>query len=174
MTGDVDPSSEFLLRIPALPDFDPSDVVDSAVVRGWYAAGRVGPRCGAASRTSTRCSSRARADFPESMLPFGEDPRYRELDEGTRKRIRAWAWIAYNKTVVDIEQFVVNPGFGLLFRDGLGIGLGDTHRIGDGAGDGRRGVTTRPTHLNASVLTRTHRGRQIARNSALPYGRDGA
>ncbi|MFC4604453.1 diiron oxygenase [Rhodococcus kronopolitis] len=168
MTGDVDPSADFLLRIPALPDFDPSDVVDSAVVRGLV---RSWPRRATVRRSEPDLDALfepERADFPESMLPFGEDARYRDLDRGTRKRIRAWGWIAYNKSVVDIEQHVVNPGFQLLFQDGLGTGLGDGMRAAAVQAMVDEQYHTL-MHLNASALTRTHRGRSMP-DSALPYG----
>ena len=67
-------------------------------------------------------------DYPETLLPFAGHPGWNGLDEDRRSRVRAWGWIAYNKNVVDIEQDVVTPGFGLLFRDAFGTGFSDAGR----------------------------------------------
>lgn len=167
-SGDWEETAEILLRVPALPEFDPSDEVESAVIRGLA---RSWPRRATVRRTEPDLDALfepAKADFPEALIPFRDDPRYRQLDEGTRDRIRAWGWIAYNKNVIDIEQHVVNPGFQLLFQDGLGTGLGDTLR----AATVQAMVDEQYhslMHLNASALTRAHRGRWLS-DAALPHG----
>jgi len=114
------------LHAAHLPQHDPSDPVESAVVaslmRSW-------PRRAAVKKPAPDLDDlfdEQHTDFPEVMLPFHTHPRYRALDDTRRARLRAWGWIAYNKNVVDIEQHVVNPGFALLTGDRFGLGLSDT------------------------------------------------
>ncbi|WP_241386845.1 AurF N-oxygenase family protein [Rhodococcus sp. CH91] len=114
------------LHAPALPDHDPGDPAESAVIAGLT---RSWPRRAAVKKPEVDLDALFephRTDFPEAMLPFAEHRRFLALDEDRQARLRAWAWIAYNKSVVDIEQYVVNPGFGLITADVFGLGLSDT------------------------------------------------
>ncbi|AFR49322.1 diiron oxygenase [Gordonia sp. KTR9] len=154
-----------------LPDHDASDPVETAVIRGLV---RSWPRRATVRRTEPELDGPtmddvfddACSDYPDSMLPFDGHPGWDRLDEDIRSRVRAWAWIAYNKNVVDIEQDVVTPGFGLLFRDAFGTGFSDA---------GRAAVVQSMVdeeyhtlmHLNASALTRRRRGWALP-DAALP------
>lgn len=145
------------LRPPELPGHDPTDPVESAVIRGlsrsWgrrAAVKKDEPDLDAMFEPTLR-------DFPDTMIPFHNDPRYLALDEHHRARIGAWAWIAYNKNVIDIEQHVVNPGFGLITSDVFGLGPHDTVTVGvlQAMVDEQYHTLM---HQNANSLTRRRRG----------------
>ncbi|MDJ0453409.1 MULTISPECIES: diiron oxygenase [Gordonia] len=154
-----------------VPEHDASDPVETAVIRGLV---RSWPRRATVRRTEPELDAPTMddlyddncVDYPEVLLPFAGHPVWERLDEGVRSRILAWAWIAYNKNVVDIEQDVVTPGFGLLFRDAFGTGFSDA---------GRAAVVQSMVdeeyhtlmHLNASALTRRRRGWALP-DAALP------
>ncbi|MFI6430930.1 diiron oxygenase [Rhodococcus oryzae] len=157
---------EGLLSPPTLPECDESNPVESAVIRGLV---RSWPRRATVRRVEPELDDffdPAKADFPEALLPFREHDLYRCLDETKKDRLRAWGWIAYNKNVMDIEQFVVNPGFQLLSRDAFGTGLGDGHRAAALQSMVDEEYHTL-MHLNASAATRRHRGWPL-REDALP------
>ncbi|MFC7449867.1 AurF N-oxygenase family protein [Rhodococcus daqingensis] len=154
-----------LLR-PALPECDESNPVESAVIRGLV---RSWPRRATVRRAEPDLDElfdASKADFSEELLPFREHDLYRCLPETKKARLRAWGWIAYNKNVMDIEQFVVNPGFQLLSRDAFGAGLGDRHRAAALQSMVDEEYHTL-MHLNASALTRRSRGWSL-REDALP------
>lgn len=118
------------LTPPRLPEHDPYDPAESAVIA---ALARSWPRRAAVKKPEPDLDAAFdpdRADFPEQLLPFATHPQYRALGEGMRARLRAWAWIAYNKNVIDIEQWVVNPGFGLITSDVFGIAPPDSTVVG--------------------------------------------
>ena len=99
----------------------------------------------------------ARDDFPDTLLPFHTHPRYLALDEPARARLRAWGMIAYNKNVIDIEQYVVNPGFGLITSDVFGLAPPDTVVVGVMQAMVDEQYHTL-MHQNANALTRRGRG----------------
>ncbi|EME22123.1 diiron oxygenase [Rhodococcus triatomae] len=154
-----------------LPDHDPTDPVETAVIRGLV---RSWPRRATVRRdepdldvpTMDELYDPARTDYPESLLPFTGHPTYENLDDDTRSRIRAWAWIAYNKSVVDIEQDLVTPAFGLLFRDTFGTGFSDAARAAVVQAMVDEEYHTL-MHLNGSSLTRRARGWALP-DAALP------
>ncbi|TXG92552.1 diiron oxygenase [Rhodococcus rhodnii] len=96
-------------------------------------------------------------DYPDSLLPFGAHPAYLAYDEEQRRRIRAWAWISFNKNVMDVERCVVEPGFDVLAQDRLAAGV-----------SGDLGIAVYQSmvdeqyhtlmHHGGSEFTRTHRG----------------
>ncbi|MGW5322655.1 AurF N-oxygenase family protein [Rhodococcus pyridinivorans] len=154
------------LRAPELPQYDPSDPAESAVIAGLT---RSWPRRAAVKKPEVDLDAlfeADRADYPEQMLPFAEHPRYLALDEQQQARLRAWAWIAYNKSVVDIEQHVVNPGFALITEDAFGIGPSDTVVTGvlQAMVDEQYHTLM---HQQANVLTRRRRGWAL-KESVLP------
>jgi alpha-N-dichloroacetyl-p-aminophenylserinol N-oxygenase len=176
-----------------LPDHDPTDPVETAVIRGLV---RSWPRRATVRRdepqldgpTMEELFDPQRTDFPEEMLPIRGHPRYEALDEAARRRINSWAWIAYNKNVMDIEQSVVSPGFGVLFRDALGTGFSDAARtaVMQALVDEEYHTLM---HLNGSALVRRRRGWSLpdrslpdslmvrkyrAATSSLPEGREAA
>ncbi|WP_455901805.1 AurF N-oxygenase family protein [Rhodococcus gordoniae] len=154
------------LRAPELPPHDPSDPAESAVITGLV---RSWPRRAAVKKTEVDLDALFdphRADFPEQMLPFAEHRRYLALDEAQRARLRAWAWIAYNKSVVDIEQHVVNPGFGLITDDVFGFGPSD--RVVTGVLQAMVDEQYHTLmHQQANALTRRRRGWALP-ESVLP------
>lgn len=107
-----------------------------------------------------------RLDFPDELVPFHTHPAYRALDEGRRARLRGWGWIAYNKNVMDIEQYVVNPGFALITTDFFGVGPSDTVTAGvlQAMVDEQYHTLM---HLNASAVIRRRRGWHMP-ESVLP------
>ncbi|MCD2144737.1 diiron oxygenase [Gordonia paraffinivorans] len=154
-----------------LPQLDPSNPVETAVIRGLV---RGWPRRATVRRrepeldapTMDELYDEGLADFPEAMLPFAGHPLWERLDDERRTRVRAWAWIAYNKNVIDIEQDVVTPAFGLLFRDAFGTGLSDADRAAVVQSMVDEEYHTL-MHLNASTLTRWRRGWELP-DATLP------
>ncbi|MFD4293264.1 diiron oxygenase [Rhodococcus sp. NPDC058505] len=154
-----------------LPAHDPADPVETAVIRGLV---RSWPRRATVRRTEPDLDGPtmddlfdpARADYPAALLPFTGHPVYEGLDGTARARIRSWAWIAYNKNVMDVEQDVVTPGFGLLFRDAFGTGLSDTARASVLQAMVDEEYHTL-MHLNGSALVRRRRGWPLP-DAALP------
>ncbi|WP_226438051.1 AurF N-oxygenase family protein [Rhodococcus yananensis] len=145
------------VRPPALPDHDITDVAESAVIAGLS---RSWPRRAAVKKPETDLDALfdpALDDFPDELLPFHDHPRYLALDESRRARLRAWAWIAYNRNVVDIEQRVVNPGFGLILTDVFGVGPSDTVQLGVLQATVDEQYHTL-MHHNANAVTRRRRG----------------
>lgn len=145
-----------------LPEYDPTDPVETAVIRGLV---RSWSRRATVRRTESALEGPsmeelfdpARDDYPEQLVPFAGHPVFEALDARTRSRILAWAWIAYNKNVVDVEQDVVTPGFRVLLRDSLGVGLSDTARASAVQAMVDEEYHTL-MHLNASALVRRRRG----------------
>ncbi|NGP08470.1 diiron oxygenase [Rhodococcus sp. 14C212] len=154
------------LLAPALPDHDPHDVVESAVVRGL--ARSWGRRATVKKREPDldELFDPTRLDFPDELVPFHTHPVYRALDEERRARLRGWGWIAYNKNVMDIEQHVVNPGFALITTDFFEVGPSDTVTAGvlQAMVDEQYHTLM---HLNASAVIRRRRGWRMP-ESALP------
>ncbi|QCQ91123.1 AurF N-oxygenase family protein [Rhodococcus sp. SGAir0479] len=159
---------ESMLRLPSLPSFDPGDPVESAVIRSLAGTW---PRRATVKRREPDLDDlfdAARADYPAGLIPFRDDDRFTRLDEPVRARVHAWAWIAYNKNVMDVEQYVVNPGFRLLSQDAFGTGLGDTLTVSTLQAMVDEQYHTL-MHLNASALTRRRRGWHMP-EARLPYG----
>lgn len=166
--GDEAADHEALLRLPSLPAFDPADPVESAVITALAGSW---PRRATVKRPEPDLDElfdADKVDYPERLIPFHDDDRFRRLDEPTRARILAWAWIAYNKNVMDVEQYVVNPGFRLLSQDAFGTGLGDTLTVATLQAMVDEQYHTL-MHLNASALTRRRRGWHLPERR-LPYG----
>lgn len=145
------------LRPAELPEHDASDPAAGAVIRGLA---RSWGRRAAVKKTEPDLDAlfdAARRDFPEALIPFHDHPRYHALDDTRRDRLRAWAWIAYNKNVIDIEQYVVNPGFGLITSDVFGTAPPDTVIVGVMQAMVDEQYHTL-MHQNANALTRRRRG----------------
>lgn len=145
------------LSAPAVPAHDPADPLDSAVIRGltrsWgqrAAVKKDEPDLDALFDPAAR-------DFPRSLMPFAEHPRFTALDERQQARLEAWAWIAYNNSVIDIEQRVVNPGFGVFVTDGFAAGMHDEVLVGvlQAMVDEQYHTLM---HHNANAVTRRRRG----------------
>ena len=58
-------------------------------------------------------------DFPPSMVPFWDDPRFQAIDEAEKRRVLAGAWINYNEKTIFVEDKVINPLCSLLMKDAL-------------------------------------------------------
>ncbi|WP_305091447.1 diiron oxygenase [Prescottella sp. R16] len=168
MTGDGAAEQETLLRLPSLPPFDPGDPAESAVIR---AMGRSWPKRATVKHQEPDLDALfdpGRDDYPVALIPFAADDRFTRIDGEVRARLLAWAWIAYNKNVMDVEQYVVNPGFRLLSQDAFGTGLGDALTVATLQAMVDEQYHTL-MHLNASALTRRRRGWQLP-EARLPYG----
>lgn len=153
---------------PELPEYDPRDPVESAVMArlagNWH-------RRAAVKREEPDLDDLfdpGRPDYPEALLPFRDHPTYRQLDGAVQSEVLSWAWIAFNKNVMDIEQQVVNPGFALLAEDAFGTGLDETlaTAVAQAMVDEQYHTLM---HLNASAVTRRRRGLRMP-DSALPLG----
>jgi len=157
------------LRPPSLPRHDPTEPVESSVIRALTRSWGIRATVKKREPDLDDLFDPDRLDFPEVLIPFHTHRRYRELDERRRARLRAWAWIAYNKNVVDIEQYVVNPGFASVTGDALGIGPHDTLVLGVMQAMVDEQYHTL-MHHNASALTRRRRGWMLP-ESVLPPSR---
>ncbi|WP_068161035.1 AurF N-oxygenase family protein [Rhodococcus phenolicus] len=157
------------LRPPALPDHDVADPVESSVIRALTRSWGIRATVKKREPDLDDLFDPDRRDYPDELIPFRTHRRYRDLDENRRARLRAWAWIAYNKNVVDIEQFVVNPGFAAVTNDALGIGPADTVVLGVMQAMVDEQYHTL-MHHNASALTRRRRG-WVLPESVLPASR---
>lgn len=142
---------------PALPGFDAEDPVESAIVRrlaeNW-------PRRAAVKKPEPDLDDlfdHTKLDYPDSLLPFAQHPVYMALAPQQQERLRAWAWIAFNKNVMDIERCVVNPGFELLAVDAFDVGFADSVAVAVNQAMVDEQYHTL-MHLNASSSTRRGRG----------------
>lgn len=155
-------------RLRSLPEHDPNDPVENAVISrladNWYRRATVKRR----EETLDDVFERDRPDFPVALLPFRNHPTYLGLDDEVKARLLAWGWVAFNKNVMDIEQFVVNPGFSLIAKDAFGTGLGDSMTIAVTQAMVDEQYHTL-MHLNASAVTRRQRGWRMP-ETALPRG----
>ncbi|MGB6053336.1 MAG: diiron oxygenase [Rhodococcus sp. (in: high G+C Gram-positive bacteria)] len=145
------------IQMPQLPEHDPNDAVESAVVSRL--AGNWGKRATVKKPEPDLDDlfDLAKHDYPEALIPFADHDVYRALPETTQERIRAWGWIAFNKNVMDVEQHVVNPGFALLAADAFDTGMGDVLAVAVTQAMVDEQYHTL-MHLNASALTRRQRG----------------
>lgn len=146
-----------MIEMPPLPEYDPDDVVESAIVSRL--ANNWGTRATVKKPEPNLDDlfDHSKHDYPEGLIPFAEHSVYRNLPESTKERIRAWGWIAFNKNVMDVEQHVVNPGFSLLAQDAFDTGLGDVLAVAVTQAMVDEQYHTL-MHLNASALTRRQRG----------------
>lgn len=55
-------------------------------------------------------------DFPIHMVQFWDDEAFKSVDERTRLRLLAGAWIMYNEKTIYIEDKIINPACQLLLR----------------------------------------------------------
>jgi hypothetical protein len=157
------------VRAPALPEHDPTDPVENAVIDRL--AGNWGRRAMVkrAEPDLDDLFEPDRPDYPEHLLPFVDHPAYRSVDDATRQHLLTWAWIAFNKNVIDNEQRVVNPGFTLLARDAFGVGLGEAATVAAIQAMVDEQYHTL-MHYNTNVVTRRRRGRRLP-EAALPLAR---
>ncbi|PQP26817.1 AurF N-oxygenase family protein [Rhodococcus opacus] len=153
-------------KTPSLPEYDPADPVESAVVsrlaRNWGQRATVKKP----EPDLDALFDLDKQDYPNELLPFADHDRFLGMREEQRNQLRAWAWIAFNKNVMDIEQYVVNPGFDLVAHDALDTGLGDTFAVAVHQAMVDEQYHTL-MHLNASAVTRRQRGWAMP-NNALP------
>ncbi|MFM9260324.1 diiron oxygenase [Rhodococcus sp. 5A-K4] len=142
---------------PSLPEYDASDPVESAIVSrlasNWARRATVKK----AEPELDDLFDSSLSDYPEALLPFAEHPTYLALRPEQKQRLQAWAWIAFNKNVMDIEKYVVNPGFDVLAEDRLGVGLGDWAAVAVNQAMVDEQYHTL-MHFNASSATRRGRG----------------
>ncbi|WP_327261404.1 diiron oxygenase [Streptomyces sp. NBC_01232] len=149
-----------------VPDFDPNDPVESAVIRrlvgNWHRRATVKRD----EPDLDELFDPARADYPERILPFHDHPTYRALSPEKQSELLSWAWIAYNRHTVMAEQKVANPAFALVM-EGEYPGLGGEAlnlSLAQAMVDEQYHTLM---HLNASAVTRRRRGRAMP-DSALP------
>ncbi|RNL87503.1 diiron oxygenase [Halostreptopolyspora alba] len=155
--------------VASLPDHDPNDPVESAVIRrlagNWHRRATVKKP----EPALEDLYEPERPDYPENLVPFREHDTYLSLSEETRKRVLGWGMVCFNKHIIDTEQYVVNPTFANITRGVYDSGLN------------METVTTAVTqamvdeqyhtlmHLNASGVMRRHRGWRMP-ETALPIG----
>ncbi|MFE4574391.1 AurF N-oxygenase family protein [Streptomyces chartreusis] len=155
-------------RLRSLPEHDPNDAVENAILTrlagNWDRRATVRRR----EESLDDVFEPDRPDFPVALLPFRNHPTYLGLDDEAKARILAWGWVAFNKNVMDIEQYVVNPGFSLIAKGAFDTRLGDSMTIAVTQAMVDEQYHTL-MHLNASAVTRRQRGWRMP-DSALPLG----
>ncbi|ROS05524.1 para-aminobenzoate N-oxygenase AurF [Sinobacterium caligoides] len=62
-------------------------------------------------------------DYPDNLLPFIGHPAYEALDDRIKSRIGSFAWIAWNKRVVDTEELIIGPALACLIANKTDITL---------------------------------------------------
>ncbi|MFF7551473.1 diiron oxygenase [Streptomyces olivaceus] len=154
-------------RLRSLPEHDPHDAVENAVLSrlagNWHRRATVKRE----EPDLDDVFELDRPDFPEALLPFREHPTYLALDDGTKARILAWGWVSFNKNIMDIEQHVVNPGFALVTQDVFDTGVdreSTALAVTQAMVDEQYHTLM---HLNASAVTRRKRGWRMP-ETALP------
>jgi alpha-N-dichloroacetyl-p-aminophenylserinol N-oxygenase len=155
--ADLDTDIETLAAMPGIPEFDPTDVNERAVVRrlagNWHRRATVKrdePNLDALFEPD-------RPDYPERILPFHDHPTYQGLDPARRSELLSWAWIAYNRHTVIAEQRVANPAFALVM-EGEYPGLrGEALNLSLAQAMVDEQYHTL-MHINASAVTRRQRG----------------
>ncbi|MFJ2606420.1 diiron oxygenase [Streptomyces sp. NPDC087425] len=154
-------------RLRSLPEHDPNDAVENAIISRL--AGNWDRRATVRRQdTLDEVFERDRPDFPVALLPFRNHPTYLGLDDAVKSRILAWGWVAFNKNIMDIEQFVVNPGFSLITGGAFATGMGDSLALAVTQAMVDEQYHTL-MHLNASSVTRRQRGWRMP-DAALPLG----
>ncbi|GAA2591347.1 diiron oxygenase [Streptomyces axinellae] len=157
------------LIAPELPGHNPDDPVENAVISRLAANWT---RRASVKKTEPDLDDLFephRPDYPEHLLPFRDHPTYLALDEPVRRKLFAWAWVAFNKNVMDNEQRVVNPGFALFASGAFEGGLNETsaQAVTQAMVDEQYHTLM---HLNASAVTRRRRGWHLP-ESALPLAK---
>ncbi|MET9479363.1 diiron oxygenase [Streptomyces sp. NPDC006638] len=155
-------------RLRSLPEHDPNDAVENAIISrladNWNRRATVRRR----EETLDDVFEHDRPDFPVALLPFRNHPTYLGLDDDVKAKLLAWGWVAFNKNVMDIEQYVVNTGFGLIARGVFDTGLDGSMEIAVTQAMVDEQYHTL-MHLNASAVTRRQRGWRMP-DSVLPLG----
>ena len=166
--NEADPGATVARRLRSLPEHDPHDAVENAVLSrlagNWHRRATVKQE----EPNLDDVFELDRPDFPDALLPFREHPTYLALDErGSKARMLAWGWVSFNKNIMDIEQHVVNPGFALVAQDVFDTGIDSEATalaVTQAMVDEQYHTLM---HLNASALTRRKRGWRMA-ETALP------
>ncbi len=69
-------------------------------------------------------------DFPTSLVPFWDDEDFTCLSPEAKLRFLAVTWVAYNEKAIYLEEAVVQPACGVLFRGELpGVGAAHTKQV---------------------------------------------
>lgn len=55
-----------------------------------------------------------RTDYPITLVPFADHPRFLDAPEESRELVSTLAWQAYNARVIAAEEYVANPTFEML------------------------------------------------------------
>lgn len=143
-----------------VPTFDARDPVENAVIRrlvgNWHRRASVKRE----EPNLDELFEPERPDYPEAILPFRDHPTYLGLSPEQRAEILGWAWIAYNRHTVMAEQKVANPAFALVM-EGEYPSLQDESinlSLAQAMVDEQYHTLM---HMNASAVTRRHRGRAM-------------
>ena len=154
------------LEMAHLPSYDQDDPVENAVItrlaRNWRRRATVK---GAELDLDALYES-DRPDYPEGVLPFHDHPTYQALNPARRTKLLAWGMVAFNHDVMDLEQYLANPGFALLLNGEFpGVAGEDAHAAVAQATVDEQYHTL--MHLNSSAVIRRARGWNLPA-AALP------
>ncbi|MGW1196474.1 AurF N-oxygenase family protein [Streptomyces sp. NPDC002536] len=154
-------SDDTLAHLPGLPEFDPADQVESAIISrlagNWH-------RRAAVKRDEPDVDALfdpGRPDFREDMVPFRGHDIWDTLSEETRSRLLSWGWVAYNRNTVLIEQRVANPAFELVLEGEFPVLAGPDLEtaIAQAMVDENYHSLM---HMNGSAVTRRKRGQAFS------------
>jgi hypothetical protein len=59
----------------------------------------------------------ARPDYPLSLVPFRDHPRFVAASPRQKQDCLSWGWMAYNRNTIIAEEKVANPAFALVLHD---------------------------------------------------------
>jgi hypothetical protein len=99
-----------------LPSYDPADPVENAVITRLAKNWRRRASVKGAELDLDTLYEPDRPDYPEGILPFHDHPTYQALSPARQTELLAWGMVAFNRDIMDIEQYVANPGFTLLLN----------------------------------------------------------
>jgi hypothetical protein len=140
-----------------LPQHDPTEPIENAVINrlvgNWHRRAMV-------KRDEPDLDDLFevdRPDYPQHLLPFHDHPAYLALDDDRKQLLLGWAWVAFNKNVMDNEQRVVNPGFLLIGRHAFDTGMAEAAAVAATQAMVDEQYHTL-MHLNASSVMRRRRG----------------
>lgn len=99
-----------------LPSYDPADPVENVVITRLAKNWRNRAMVKRAELDLDALYDPDRPDYPERVLPFHDHPTYQALNPARRTELLAWGMIAFNRDIIDTEQYIANPGFTLLLN----------------------------------------------------------
>lgn len=117
------------------------------------------------AKFETEAFDTTKTDYPESMIPFFNHPKFQCLDTQLKNEVATWGWIGYNERTIAAEDFIVNPAFSIIANSGL---MGGDHAHFRKAM--RQALVDEHYHtlMHLEAIERTKKDRNICKNLILP------